>query len=248
MPNYVMNILKIGGDIEKIDEVLRAVQKDDVGFGSLDFNKIIPMPESLKMECGSQQKKGPAAYTDYVTKNNQSEQHYRKRHPEITDEVWAMGKQSYENFQKYGAPTWYEWRNAHWGTKWNAFEEGVPVLTDFDRTLSFRTAWSMPEPILLKLSEMMPEAEAGIMWADEDIGRNCGIMAFRNGEVSDYFQPKYGKESVEYAAMVWGGIPANFHLRLNKEGTGYEYFDENDFSPSPFDSHEQSGDEPDITM
>ncbi len=202
MPNYVMNLLKLEGDTKKIDEVLRAVQKDDTGLGSLDFNKIIPMPESLNMECGSQQRDGLAAYADYVTKNNQAEQHYWKRHPEITDEVWAMGKQSYENFQKYGAPTWYEWANEHWGAKWNAYEESKMECTDSVRALSFQTAWSMPLPIVLKLSEMIPDAKLSILWADEDIGCNCGKLVIQGGEVESAFLPDRSKESVEYAAAI----------------------------------------------
>lgn len=253
MQNNVMNLLKLEGDMNKIDEVLRAVRKEGSVLGSLDFNKIIPMPESLNMECGSQQKEGLAAYADYISKNNQSEQHYRKRHPEITDEVWAMGKQSYENFQKYGAPTWYEWSNKHWGTKWNAYEDGEMECTDRVRMLSFQTAWSMPLPILLKLSEMMPDAKLSVHWADEDIGRNCGTLTIQNGDVISAFLPDWSKESVEFAASVWGRSPEDFHLRLNNLGTNYVFFDDgeevlNDFSSDSFASHEQPEDEQGLKM
>ena len=45
MPNHVTNVLTLHGEPEQIRAMLEAIQYDDLGIGSVDFNKIIPMPE-----------------------------------------------------------------------------------------------------------------------------------------------------------------------------------------------------------
>ena len=46
MPNHVINILNIDGDKDKVAKMLSEIQNDEYGIGSIDFEKIIPMPES----------------------------------------------------------------------------------------------------------------------------------------------------------------------------------------------------------
>lgn len=46
MPNNVENIVTLKGDEKKIREMLEAIKNDDYGLGTVDFNKVIPMPES----------------------------------------------------------------------------------------------------------------------------------------------------------------------------------------------------------
>ena len=54
MPNYVTNVLVFTADEQKnIDELIQFVKKDGEPDGSFDFNKIIPMPEELKIDAGS---------------------------------------------------------------------------------------------------------------------------------------------------------------------------------------------------
>lgn len=53
MPNHVTNRLTINAEGERLGEILAAVQNDEYGEGSIDFGKIIPMPESLNIESGS---------------------------------------------------------------------------------------------------------------------------------------------------------------------------------------------------
>ena len=63
MPNHIMNRLRLEGDQNRIDELLKSVKgKDSV----LDFNRIIPMPESLNIEAGSRTDNGLKAYKDFV--------------------------------------------------------------------------------------------------------------------------------------------------------------------------------------
>ena len=66
MPNYVSNVLTLHGDPAQIRAMLEAIQYDDLGIGSVDFNKIIPMSESLDIEAGSQTDTGLKAYQDFI--------------------------------------------------------------------------------------------------------------------------------------------------------------------------------------
>ena len=66
MPNHVVNHISLQGDPVKIREMLEAIQSDEAGIGSVDFNKIIPMPESLGIEAGSQTDRGLKAYRDFI--------------------------------------------------------------------------------------------------------------------------------------------------------------------------------------
>ena len=67
MPNHVTNHIKISGDPKRIKELLEAVKYDDVGLGSIDFNKVIPKPASLDIECGSNTDAGLKAYRDFIS-------------------------------------------------------------------------------------------------------------------------------------------------------------------------------------
>ncbi len=50
MPNNVKNVITLKGDEQKIREMLEAIQNDECGLATVDFNKIIPMPKSLRVE------------------------------------------------------------------------------------------------------------------------------------------------------------------------------------------------------
>mgnify|MGYP000946298790 CR=1 FL=1 len=47
MPNHVTNILRVSGDPEKVRAMFEAIKNDKIGLGSIDFNKVIPMPDYI---------------------------------------------------------------------------------------------------------------------------------------------------------------------------------------------------------
>lgn len=48
MPNHVTNIVSFNDVAEdKVREILEAIKNDEFGIGSIDFNKIIPMPDNI---------------------------------------------------------------------------------------------------------------------------------------------------------------------------------------------------------
>lgn len=55
MPNHTLNTLTFSGDSARIEALLAAVQNDEGGKGSIDFDRLIPMPEELNPERNPQE-------------------------------------------------------------------------------------------------------------------------------------------------------------------------------------------------
>ncbi len=69
MPNHVMNRLEFDCSQERLREILEAIcydggseEAERTGIGTIDFNKIIPMPPSLNIEAGSRTMDGVNLY------------------------------------------------------------------------------------------------------------------------------------------------------------------------------------------
>lgn len=237
MPNHVENHIEFNGDKQQIDAMLNKIKSDEYGIGTIDFNKIIAMPETLNIEAGSRTDHGLKAYREFIEvytagRSNkealkaleniptESENAFLCQRTDIKRDEWELGKTAWQNIQKYGAPTWYEWSITNWGTKWNAY--GYEDGTDYSACdeLTFQTAWSAPHPILRKLSEMFPEIVFKHQWADEDIGMNCGERCYLGGEIIDEFIPE-GIRATEFALEVWDYDPLELGLAKNSTGTAY---------------------------
>lgn len=244
MPNWVQNNIKFSGDTAEIKKMLEAIKNDEISFGSIDFNKIIPMPESLNIECGSITDKGIEMVKNYLEnlpaelkgKEGTYEEVLEDLHnhsADISDDeekkIWDIGVTAVDNLYKYNAPTWYEWCNDNWNTKWNAC--GYDENTDYSDSdfIWFQTAWSAPVPVIQKLSEMYPNIELTLEFADEDLGQNCGEMKFKDGDIFEEYIPQTGKEAIEFAARVWEYDLSDFQLHLNATGTDYIYTGESDY-------------------
>lgn len=229
-----MNQLHLSGEQKRIDDLLKSVKGED---SVLDFNKIIPMPESLNIECGSRTDRGLKAYKDFVyvytfagTEEKdllnipkEKEAAFLRVRQDIRRDEWELGRTAFQNEQKYGAPTWYQWAVAAWGTKWSAYNAEIVE----DNTIMFNTAWSRAMPVIQKLAENFPDIKFEYCWADEDLGVNTGTAEFENGEIihDEFFEPQ-SKEAYELAAELWGlDLEEEGFIFDEKSGT-YEYHDE----------------------
>lgn len=243
MPNYVRNKITFSGNSEEILDMLKHIQNDDLGIGSIDFNKLIPMPESLNIECGSRTTQGVKMVKDFIMKltagelvsiqnNEQLEKVLTEQTKNVPDESrpsWELGVKATLNKMKYGAATWYEWSIENWGTKWNSCDFGESGVTFENNTIQFDTAWSAPHPILAKLAETNPNISFEHRWADEDLGNNCGKSQYENGQRTSMLVPSTHKTALEFATMVWGYDLSDMSYHINQTGddyvyTGYENF------------------------
>ncbi len=245
MPNYVKNQIEFMGKTEDVRNMLIAIQDDKLGLGTIDFNKLIPMPESLNIEAGSRTDKGLKAYRDFIsvyTLENgitgldllhipkQSEDAFLRIRTDIKSDEWELGRQAFQNQLQYGAPTWYEWCIRNWGTKWNAcgYDDGTDYGTNC-KALCFKTAWNAPIPVIEELARRFPEVDFTHRWADEDIGQNCGMHEYAAGERTEEFIPYGQKDQIDFALDVWGFDPEDLGYRLNQNGTAYLYMDHEEF-------------------
>ena len=239
MPNHVTNILTFSGDPESIWKMLDAIKNDEDGYGSINFNKIIPMPPELNIESGSRTTDGLKAYSafaeiyalgqdpdkvDLLNIPEDREKPFLEKRKDIDKKTWNLGKAAFRNLQMFGAATWYSWCTKHWGTKWNAYD-----CSHNGETLSFLTAWSAPRPVLRELSRLYPEIEITHSWADEDIGNNCGRYQYLAGEITEEFFPDYGRESYEFAASVMNTDLSDYGLVLNADETDYIWAGSNQY-------------------
>lgn len=196
MPNHITTKIEFYGEQGNIDKVLDFIKGDGE---CIDFNKIIPMPESLNIESGSTTDRAIAYYvTERLTipveqtnlnalisnmfDNNWAREVVRRvaesaktESAEEMEKLYNMGKQYMFNRENYGFYTWYDWCRANWGTKWNAYD------SNFDKdgnVIEFDTAWSCPIPVLDALAELCDEHDVYFIgkWADEDSGHNVGTF------------------------------------------------------------------------
>lgn len=215
MPNHVKNIVRMEGitKLPLFKTEYDEYEKRDVT--SFDFNKIIPMPESLNMVSGSIETLAIEAvnrrlsqrrygFQQKYSQPQMSDEEYQQRiksHEKTEEELLDLGLQYISNKVKYGATSWYDWCCDNWGTKWNAYSNEQ----EDEDTISFETAWSNPEPVMLKLSEMYPEATIEHWWADEDMGSNDGHRVYQGGQIidGDYCDP-CSNEAYEVYIKCWG--------------------------------------------
>ncbi len=132
MPNHVENIISLSGNEQEIQRMLKRIKSDMFGGGTVDFDKIIPMPESLNIESGTRTDRGLRAYRDFIEVYTfgrsakdalkaledipeKSEEIFLRQRTDIRREEWALGKTAWNNIRQYGAPTWYDWCIEHWG-------------------------------------------------------------------------------------------------------------------------------------
>lgn len=160
MPNHISNRIQFKAsedDWKKEEEAfaqLQALMKtEDSPF---DFNVLIPYPEP---------------YKSLDEARNQAEKQLEGLSKE---EYWQRQKQLPKDGYNQGG---YDWCHQNWGTKWNAYEIGI----DYDG-ISFQTAWSTPLPIWVEISKRFPDLRIEVEYADEDMGNNCGRLAYLNGK------------------------------------------------------------------
>ena len=82
----------------------------------------------------------------------------------------------YYNYRKYGHVNAYNFCIHEWGTKWNACDG---ISDEKSKTLSFQTAWDMPDNIYREISKFTPIVVA---YADENTGNNYGVVAYKDGQ------------------------------------------------------------------
>lgn len=177
MPNWVTN------EISAPRQVLESMINAD---GKIDFNRVIPFEgEFLNGVFGDSEtcaeKVLDLPLDDHpLIRRLQVGNRARAKVQELGDESFEQFVTLLRNHRKTGHMHSMDFARSRWGTKWNACDQDINLDEEL---LRFDTAWSFPEPLLLKLSELHPDALIEARYADEDIGSNCGAVLMKGGQV-----------------------------------------------------------------
>ena len=137
MPNHCSNYLYLANG-KNIFPLLDAYMQEDSPT-ELDFEKILPMPDTIKESC------------EFASHEN-----ITKIHNAVGEEKKALEEKievnKIINLREYGVKDWYDWCVGNWGTKWNAYDG-----TSNESSVVFCTAWAPPLPIVKRLAELTGE-------------------------------------------------------------------------------------------
>lgn len=226
MPNWCFNELTIK---DNSHEILSEVKKFCIGSEwdkdkkrmnhFFDFNRILKMPESMNIECGS---RTDDSCRYYCMKNDKDVPKASLRHPlrfsrnadgkllsveeyekdeHFGQEEFELGHKVYTNLVKYGFVGWYDWAIENWGTKWNSCDSDGDFqdVTDNEIFIQFDTAWTAPFPVIMKLSEDFPTAEI-TLHASYEGGDDDDVVTYKNGFVIHEEEiPHHDDDYDEYA-------------------------------------------------
>ena len=218
MPNHVTNILTISGPEELVAKIKSEIagEYEDGEPRFIDFNKIVPRPDTLNITSGSSTSNGIAILkfragdpsdirklmgfnwaTEFATEEQLIAHMCDNELANLEEAQKAL-----DNVRLYGHQDWYSWSNANWGTKWNAYSQNSD---EGSNEISFETAWSTPYPVIEALSRNYPDAVISLRYADEDFGHNCGEYTFQAGDLVEEYTPEGGSnEAHELAADIQG--------------------------------------------
>lgn len=257
MPNHVANKVFFECSDEIAKEIKTAVmydpepdKEDYTGIGTIDFNKLIPMPPALMIECGSETENGISLYLTAINPDT-PDYDLPKMPKELFNDLLARlnaermftrynGNLSSEEIEKYTKYSSFgkladlgkqavnnlinysatTWYD--WSVNnWGTKWNSYDPRKGEDNGLMFSTAWSAPHPVIEELSVRFPGVYITHEWADEDMGNNCGRREYLNGECVGEYIPTADVESMEFACSVWGDSPEDYGLVKSADGTEY---------------------------
>lgn len=195
MPNWVTNKVKAS----------KHVIESMIGQNSgIDFERIIPLPckhgkdwngISCAAEMAAEVACGIPVESNPLLASLQISNRSRLDIKSLSESDFEQYTGMIANFRDCGYLHDMDFARKEWGTKWNACDSNVDPENG---EAKFDTAWSCPEPIFVSLSKKFPEENIEVIFADEDIGSNCGKFILKNGEfVFSDIAPSYRNQSDE---------------------------------------------------
>lgn len=182
MPNHCSNILSVSmttndsaADLLRFVEQAHSTQEENGKPYEMyiDFNKFIPYPEKwAKMDEEHRKAEKRLQELQFTRNPDPNGRPYWLPNPvPPKDSILAREiKQLQEKErQKDGYNSGgYDWCREKWGTKWNAYNQDVaPTIKPHSRQYTFTTAWSPPEPVIKKMSELYPTLRFTCEWSEE---------------------------------------------------------------------------------
>lgn len=247
MPNYVINKVTFH-NLSEQEIIERFTSTDENGERYFDFNRIIPMPETLDICSGGAQEAAKKTYHGKFDPSYTSDirprdfignspfvpygnilNHLSSVAKDIVNDAYSEGRSFSKNEAEY---ILFELGKIYVS---NAEKFGYETWYDWrinnwgtkwnacdssisDNTVIFETAWSAPENIYRKLSESGCDFSAG--YADENIGFSTGVYESYNGTLTHTEFDVGSRDAYEHAAELWAiDLSEDYYF----DGTTYKY-------------------------
>lgn len=183
MPNHIQNRLQIIGDKKRVKEIIAVICDED---NDLDFDNIIPCPQVIKdvgeihhgiVTAVKEKYMADLSTNPLVAMMEQASRFKSKVDPKDQVEF----EKACKAYEETGYCYWYDWNIAYWGTKWGAYDQPDKRTKISKGIIWFQTAWSAPVRIMVKLTDLFPDVEFLLSYADEDTGYNAGFVRCKDG-------------------------------------------------------------------
>ena len=111
-----------------------------------------------------------------------------------------------------------DWRDDHWGTKWEPKELWFSRHDAELLELGMETAWGTPKGIFKAITKQFPSTVLGGYYADECFGYNCGLISGRKGCIERADISDETKIKMQFSEKVWNMTADEFYVgkRLEK--------------------------------
>lgn len=159
--------------------------------GNLDFNLVRPVPAGLDItegglrrrakttaearRCGDAEMLAQATEDARPPATNGFRSEARR---ESADDLAEGGEKYLWNAERHGYMTWHCWASENWGTIFNAFDTYVVRYGKY-AVVSFETAWSEPDHVMLSELAYMCSMPIWYEYAYEDFDGIHAIHAIR---------------------------------------------------------------------
>lgn len=164
MPNYCANDVYVQGPPDAVAALLAFVGADQPE-PQFDFDAIVPYAEPFR-----QMDIEAAAFAWGVKEiDGAAELAYIEKYGHNKDGYNSGG---------------YDWCCANWGTKWRA--SGVTRTDHAGVRISFTTAWSPPNPIIVALHRRFPETTLRVEYFERGVGIAGGFACQSKADHDDY--------------------------------------------------------------
>jgi len=201
MPNWVTT------EIKTSPEVIRSMVNDK---GNIDFSIALPFPGEFEWggvygdaETAAEAVLGKPLSDHPLIASMEAVNRSQADIAKLSDESFEQFIQMLRNHRKCGFLHQMDFARETWGSKWNACDS---THNAEDGTARFDTAWSCPEPLLIEVSKKFPDTTIEVMFADEDVGSNCGRFSLKNGEIiSSDIAPSWN-DMDEQSRKKWSGF------------------------------------------
>jgi hypothetical protein len=178
MPNWVFNYLTVEGNPETVNELKEQV--------SMPFVVPVQSHGDLHFTVKDEKFDNPSfAFWNIIRPTDMEAYPKQPVHSDLSpnDPNWwadVTAKSKLDN-------SWYNWNNRNWGTKWDVANQAELVNEEENGenlvlVYQFDTAWSVPVPVIQKLSEQYPTLLLTLSYEEEQ-GWG-GEMEFLRGSIT----------------------------------------------------------------